>query len=413
MTAIVQTGPDTTQMYYMYLSSWYICGNGVKYSNDYHSWATDTVRTSVNLVKPDQRPLPAAPLWKSPTFYPNVYDETVTYGIETYSNVFPRIVSCYGRRTRYDDYQVVYNDVGNAEFPNLYTGWMLALRKHIERDTVNLGTAMAEYRQTCSMFSKLGLNVFNGYKAIRGKLPKKSRKYLKTSDIPGAYLQYTYGVAPLVADTFEAYLALQLASTREIWRRKIVTKKDKGSNTYYAASGREVKAECTLSERAIVYYRLDPGNPTQMGTPVEWIWESIPYSFVLDWITDIGDILNSLDAMSGVTELTGSLIKKRTYLAVAQPLAGREIGRLNKYEKTAFVREILNKDNIPLPSFVPRYSPSKSVKAVVNGLALLAQIRRNDIDAAGQAARNKSGHRNYLRHLKAITQTKIGRKNRG
>lgn len=411
--AIMTTGPETTMMYVKYLSSWYRCGNGVVSSNDYHNWYNDCVTKSVDLVKPDQRPRPAEPLWKYPTYYPAVYNEKTVYGIETYSNVYPRIISCYGRQTRYDDYKVVYNDMGSLIYPNPRTHWELALRLKIEEETVNLGVAMAEYRQTCTMFGDLGLGMVRAYKRIRGKLPRKQRKLFRTTDLPAAYLQYTYGIAPLVNDTFEAYLALQLASTRELWRRAVITKKDDATYVYTTPSGRELTAISKLSERAIVYYQLDPETPTTVGTPVEWIWETIPYSFVLDWIVNVGDILNSLDALRGVKALTGSLVIKTQENASVKPLPGRESERLNTHERTSFTREILSHSNIPLPSLTPRYEPSQSVKAVVNGLALLTQIRRNDVQALANQVKSTSRTNQYKRRLAAILETeKANRKKR-
>jgi len=405
------TTSEMTQMLLLERSSRYWCYDSKLpgwrwYYTDNSYWRNDVFYEDTNLVKPDSRVKPSEPLWMSPTAYPPVKHRVKTYGIEKSSVVHYGIISCYGKQNRYDDLQRSFDYLGSVVYPTVDTLWMLDLRKKIESETVNLGTAMAEYRQTVSMFDKMGLGLVKTYKAIRGKLPRKHRKRFRLNDVPGAYLQYTYGISPLVQDTFEAYLALQLAGTRDIWRRAVVTKTSTKTLTSTANVGnRAVKAIRTVSHRAIVYYQLDVNTPTTMGNPLEWAWELTPGSFILDWMVNIGDIINSLDAMRGVKALTGTLSTKTQSTATVGGYPGWEVVREATQTEDAFQRTLLNQSNIPLPSLIPQYQPSDSLKVLTNATAILLQLRRNDVEGLSNQVKSSSGTRNYKRHLFAILET--------
>lgn len=101
--------------------------------------------------------------------------------------------------------------------------------------------------------------------------------------------------------------------------------------------------------------------------PAATVWELIPYSFVFDWIIPVGGYLESLDALIGVEDLT---VQRST----KQIVGIESVGALGTMLGTWETRErFTNTGTLALPPLT--YKPSTSLKAVLNGLSLLAQLR--------------------------------------
>jgi hypothetical protein len=179
-----------------------------------------------------------------------------------------------------------------------------------------------------------------------------------------------FGIQPLCHDLGAGVAALSGKAEKPLVRRYVVTKKDH-IDTY--AGG--YKGVAKTSVRAIAYVTYDTGfGPINIGNPLEWAWELIPFSFVVDWAFPIGDWLGALDAMTGVNSTIGTVTTKREY-------RHDYIGDPAPYimEKDAFMtfkshsRDVIH--DIPTPPF-PKYEPSDSFRNVAQGLSLLTVIHR-------------------------------------
>lgn len=283
--------------------------------------------------------------------------------------------------------------------------WSLKMRSKIKSDRVNLGVTLAEYRQSCRMFAdgaRTLKKVWGLYKdAKRGKLLKalndlKSQKgpgkyrrrrqllrllrqndRLRPKDVAAAHLVNTYGVQPLLSDLYDSIEALRyrLAFNPLVRRYSVGTKASGDAsimNPYYSGTFQR-------SQRHTFYVEFEPQNSWAdeftVGNPAELLWELLPFSFVYDWLFGIGDYLSSLDALKYTNGLWGSVTTRWTMDCpwnYPEPSSYRTIIKPGRYRVKSVDREVLSA--IPLPS-LPRYEPSTSLRAVLNGIALLVQLR--------------------------------------
>jgi hypothetical protein len=131
-----------------------------------------------------------------------------------------------------------------------------------------------------------------------------------------------------------------------VWQTKIVSKRVK-ARYYVRNAGMKQLAQIGITNPALL------------------VWELIPYSFVVDWMIPVGDWLSSLDALVGVEDLRvvrGYKITRTTETSC---------GGSAKEVQTDFQRSAGT--TLALPRLA--YRPSTSLTTVLNGLALLRQLR--------------------------------------
>lgn len=253
--------------------------------------------------------------------------------------------------------------------------WQTKMRLDIKSLAVNLGTALAEYRQTVGMFNSLAYGIHGAWKSYRGL---RKRRRLTTCDVAASELIMSYGIMPLMSDLTASIEVLQRRLQLPIHRRFISTVSDNGTSSYTPNTTRDVTWK--MSQRAIAHVKLVPNySEFTLGNPAEIAWEVVPFSFVIDWAIPIGDYLSALDALSDVVGVAGTVSTKRWYthtetlssldksLGWYQKLAPR-----TQYESHS--RQAIA--SIPLPR-MPTYNPSRSLKAVMHGLSLLRILRRD------------------------------------
>lgn len=180
--------------------------------------------------------------------------------------------------------------------------------------TQAFGTNMIEiYRtrkETIDMVTSTVRRLTSAYHAMRHKnwrhvsnilgisyrIPRKKNH----NNPPALWLEYTYGWAPLVSD---AYLLLNKPFPE--LRHRVASGKDftvqvsDDASSYSYTSEIAIRIRCVgeifvndSTVKAISYYGID--NPSLA------IWEAMPYSFVVDWFSGIGEYLQSLSAFNGI-----------------------------------------------------------------------------------------------------------------
>lgn len=210
-----------------------------------------------------------------------------------------------------------------------------ALNK-IADQKVNLGENLATFRQTLGMFVPRAKALANALHIIRRdrrfvpllryeyRMLKESDKLKKLADL---YLEYIYGLKPLMDDVYTGYRALQegglkdlVLSSRGTAQRTIFEKEGPlkpGSTCYFKSLSKtaDVKVTCTLNAS------LDPNhqglrllNRVGLLNPLGLTWDLIPYSFVVDWFVPIGPVLYALSAPAGLNFLGGSVAQRASDL---------------------------------------------------------------------------------------------------
>lgn len=137
--------------------------------------------------------------------------------------------------------------------------------------------------------------------------------------IVGLWLEYRYAVRPLIADLQNAVKALDKAIKSERLTARGRESHVGESVSYFHSdpvpndNSFRVDSKITTSEvikaRAGCLYIVDAQLASFLDVlgfdqPIEAVWELIPFSFVLDWVFSIGDLLESWFKSSGLSVLT-------------------------------------------------------------------------------------------------------------
>lgn len=267
------------------------------------------------------------------------------------------------------DQQLDYNVYPIISLGDINPDWQTKMRLDIKDMAVNLGNTLIEYRETAGLFRDFATKTRDAWQLFKGK--KKSRQRLRPCDVAAAELLTSFAVMPLATTLADSVLTLQERLGSPIIRRFVSTAAEESdfSNENYTGRYR-------VSHRAIAYVRLNPDNRQFIfGNPLELGWEIVPFSFVVDWAIPIGDYLSSLDALTGVDGLAGTVTKKHRYSHESHPSSLKSAGYypLVKAKTTYASHERVVMTGIPLPR-VPTWNPSKSWRAIMHGISLLTTL---------------------------------------
>lgn len=146
----------------------------------------------------------------------------------------------------------------------------------------------------------------------RGKVVRRVRRRVKSTrtyirlptgrevlkDSASKWLWYSYGVKPLCQDVYNGLDILQ----RPIPVWKWVYGKGRGS---WSNPGSPYYHEISVSYKAKAMVTVDNPNlylASRLGlvNPAQWALEGIPFSFVLDWFSNLSNVVNSLTDFVGL-----------------------------------------------------------------------------------------------------------------
>lgn len=212
-----------------------------------------------------------------------------------------------------------------------------ALQKFLEEYRSNIsmfmgGVATAEIRQTIALITHPGKIIRKGLDSYYDRAKKRASRGPKknlSKDLSNLWLEYRFGVQPLLQDIDDASRALANSIYNRRPRAQIKgTAAEKYSVPPSKLSGAGLnalfwdvyeKTEYEISYRYKGSMWLDTGTPTQVisslgFSPVDWlptVWELIPYSFVIDYFTNIGDLISAWSY--GTTQIRWSVLTYRSY----------------------------------------------------------------------------------------------------
>lgn len=333
------------------------------------SWIKRKITTVKN--DPQKRVRPAPPLWKSATSLPLQSTEVACWGYYYQGRTLYTSSLCNGKTFKvYRDVWNGNNGSGVRQIGRPSTNWSLGMRLRIKDASVNLGTALVEYRETANMFNKFARGVSSAWNDYR-KIRKLRFKKVTPCTAAAAELIASYGIMPLAGDLFNSVQALNDRIVEPVYWRFVVNDRN---TVRFNKNGYVGKWE--VSERAVCYVQFVPDGPSAftLGNPLELGWEAVPFSFVVDWAIPIGDYLSALDALKDVKAIKGTLTMKSWYDHVRStpPPNGQWIVRpsLSYFEHR---RDLIT--SIPLPR-APTWNPSASWRRIANGIALLTALNK-------------------------------------
>lgn len=120
-------------------------------------------------------------------------------------------------------------------------------------------------------------------------------------DFGSLWLEYSYGLSPLLSDIGNALdiLKREPPPFRVVGRAKvsktIVTQPSNVRDTVEWTSKVQIIADVLVSNPNLYRY-----NQLGLTNPAEWVLEGLPFSFVLDWVSNLSDFVGQYDDFLGL-----------------------------------------------------------------------------------------------------------------
>lgn len=199
----------------------------------------------------------------------------------------------------------------------------------------------------------------------------------------GALLAYRYGVAPLMSDIAATAHVLSEESDQSVQLRKTAFTGwggQWGKITYMGDSSMDFKGteRCTLRGNcAVSNPNLLLANRLGIINPQTWIWDAIPWSFVVDWWFPIGTFLSNFTASVGLSFTDVSVTRTRDGSGTLSKWNMSETSYQGKpqHDQLHFVakRKERSAGSLPLPFSVP-YGTGLGISRAQNAFALIMQF---------------------------------------
>lgn len=255
-------------------------------------------------------------------------------------------------------------------------GRLLAM---IKDQKLNLAQDLAEYRKTSRMFASLAHDLVTTFRTLRGG--RGFAEFIRILQVPRSrsdrrlanrWLQYQYGIRPVVSSLYGSADILRQQLQTGVYIRASRTAHERWSAVDKTASPFYREYFQQVSVRATARYKISSAavkSLAEMGisNPLLLAWEVIPWTFVIDLIIPVGNWLSSLDALNGTSSLLLIETTRTTRFVVAEAYGGTRTYSHESYSRGA------PSSSISMPKL--GYQPSTSLTAVLNGLALLNQLR--------------------------------------
>lgn len=276
------------------------------------------------------------------------------------------------------------------------------LRNKLKGDGVNLGMALAEYNKTAKLFGELAGDVAKLYRAIKGKPPRKKRgasngngrkspkgnppRSLKdnadtaSKEAASRTLQFNYGVTPLALDMVDSIKLMREAGLMLPVLQATVGRRIYGEKTtktvFQPINEVTLRPEHTYSCLRVIRLTaiadirwelmLSTLGQTGLTNPFALAYELVPFSFVLDWWINVGDVLASLDNALYFGNITVQSSEKKYWQkrSVVNGISG-------VFTEKSYKRSVPYTIS-PINTFA--YKPSVNLRHILNGTALLRSL---------------------------------------
>lgn len=267
-----------------------------------------------------------------------------------------------------------------------------ALNK-LKNQKVNLAQAFAEREQTARLMIETTRRIAKAINAYRSKNPKKIWDAIVKNEgngksVPNNWLELQYGWRPLLADVKGSCDELQARDFNGKTYRVAAKAITKRPHTYtwekktdvHAGFGILVKSRAhTICKVRLDYVLENPFAHTLASTgitnPLLIAWELMPWSFVYDWVSPVGNWISTLDASVGFDFLGGTcsvfqVLNESGTTWFNHGNVGRPLGAANYFLRARNLTRTVYTSS-PLPRFPGLKNPFSSKEHIANALALL------------------------------------------
>lgn len=193
-------------------------------------------------------------------------------------------------------------------------------------------TAAAEWKTSLSMIANRAAHLRRAYLALRkgnfaqvghhltmpvldrsiveGKIRKQYRSVRPTE----AWLEYWMGWAPMLSDIYNAVdnicspypdQKITVGVTRAYNSREVVGSPNE--SVYVVKSKQQSVTTAAYGKMRVTNHNLFLANQLGLLNPAQTAWEIVPFSFMVDWVFNVGKVLGSLTDFAGLSfEATGT-----------------------------------------------------------------------------------------------------------
>lgn len=211
---------------------------------------------------------------------------------------------------------------GWTECPAATNKAFARLLDEVYGDSSSLGTTLAEGREAFTLIADRCSRIYRSYKALkRGQFqeflkhlsvsPKRKHRSIKRTlgkEASGLWLEYWFGWAPMASDIFESAVVLTDTLGQGWISAQGSAKQGVNHSEWFSVGSGDYGMVCSTDVVVIVKqggdFRIENPNAallTKLGmnNPASIAWELMPFSFVVDWFTNVGDVLNAYTALFG------------------------------------------------------------------------------------------------------------------
>jgi hypothetical protein len=276
----------------------------------------------------------------------------------------------------------VYNHT-ELYLPFDYSRWNNRYLDEVRGASSDLSGLVAEIDETAKLiadFVRIAREVSScisnplGKTCIRGirRLKPKSWK-----DIPSAILLNNFAIQPLCSSLGD--VGNRLRDPYYSLYRKF-SWKQVDSDIY--DDGFLERRRKTVTKTTAYVKLKDNGllsNQFNIGNPLEWAWERIPFSFVVDWVLPVGNFIGAVGTLNMIESAQGtrsikSYCNTHEYKLKYSPVNNNPVRYGTRVSKT-HTREIIGGPGMPV---LFEYKPPKSLTTLTSALSLLAVVHKRD-----------------------------------
>lgn len=202
-----------------------------------------------------------------------------------------------------------------------------------------------------------------------------------------AFLEYRFAYTPLLHDIIDMYHGVEQAMQKgqDSFSRKAISKTLEGKSPLFWFAGSMIDWSVTVQGHQKVYWTIDDASLalySQFQSVGATVWDSVPYSFVVDGLVNISKFLECSNAVLGVKFVSGYKsvkqigISKVTYTEIlgtdggGMPAKIKTEGPSARYQ-LKFQRQLLT--NFPEPRLEFPYEDYINLQHIADLAALVSQ----------------------------------------
>jgi len=216
----------------------------------------------------------------------------------------------------------------------------------------------------------------NAFAAIVRGLQKP--RTAKEKELANRWLEYSFGWVPLMSDIHGFAEEINKSMSEGFDYFANTSSSTRGGSTVAFKGNGHTDCIASFSDsvelRAKARFRIANASAKRLvqygvTNPAEFLWETIPLSFVVDWFLPVGDYLSSLDALVGVSNIT----VQRSYKTVRTWETSTPMG--SGLQRITVKARLQNDSTLALPRLFDPSLPNNPFRKLSLAVALLRQAQ--------------------------------------